>query len=63
MGNLKELSEEYDVPLSQMVPIPGGSGKKEHEKARKRKRMEQFPRRDLSQYSDRLTSRIEELLQ
>ena len=42
-----------------MVPIPGGSGKKEHKKARKRKRTEQFPRRDLSQYDDRLTSRIE----
>ena len=26
VGKLKELSEEYNVPLSQMVTIPGGSG-------------------------------------
>ena len=59
VGKLKELSEEYHIILSQMVPIPDSSGKKEHEKARKRKRTEQFPPRDLSQYGDRLASRSE----
>ena len=28
-GKLKELSEEYHITLSQMVLIPGSSGKKE----------------------------------
>ena len=59
VGKLKDLSEEYDIPLSQMVPIPGSSGKKEHEKARECKRTEQFPPRDLSQYGDHLPSRSE----
>ena len=42
VGKLKDLSEEYDIPLSQLVPIPGSSGKKGHEKARKRKRTNSF---------------------
>ena len=56
VGKLKDPSEEYDIPLSQMVPILGSSGKKEHEKARKRKQTDQFPPQDLLQYGDRLPS-------
>ena len=55
VGKLEELVAAYQVPLGQMVQprIPGGAGKKDNERSRKRQRMDRPPR-DVSKYGERV---------
>ena len=55
VGKLGEFVAAYEVPIGQMVQagIPGGAGKKDNERPRKRRRMD-HPARDVSQYGERV---------